>query len=438
MLEKPVSIEKLISIIDDLFPIPKHFASGLPLDVRELSELFTSRRSERTRSYLGKPNLLSAYLRYFLPWNVFRLCKLLASLPLDLKDGDTVLDIGGGPLTFAISLWISRPEFRKTSLEFVVIDRTPRIMEAGKKILAALFRQDETDEDGSTGSFNDIKNNVKWKIKTIHGEISKKGFFVYRGGRRVFIYPEKILYARQAALVSAVNVFNEIYWDLSPQDKTGLVDLAEQTGNVLGLCVRSAGSAGSVRSVRSARSAGSVFIAEPGIPRSGEFISYLRSSFLNSGFSCISPCVHENECPFPGGMISGKNKAKWCHFSFITIDAPQRLLWLSEAAGIPKDRAVLSYLFMSAEKINSKTNGKQMDGKPDSSRQNIITARIVSDMFPLGDQFGRYACTECGPVLVTGSGRKIEALDSCTCANVKITGQVDQKSGALIGVIYGG
>ncbi|MCL2479115.1 MAG: rRNA methyltransferase, partial [Treponema sp.] len=101
--------DELIRIINKIFPLPARFARGLPADVQELSSLFTSRREERGHSYLGKPNLLSAYLRYFLPWNVYRLCRLLPSLPLDLKEGSIVFDIGSGPLTFALALWISCP-----------------------------------------------------------------------------------------------------------------------------------------------------------------------------------------------------------------------------------------------------------------------------------------------------------------------------------------
>ena len=61
------------ALIEKTFPLPGRFRSALPSDVAELSRLLTSGRGERGLSYLGRPNLLSAYLRYFLPWNLYRL-----------------------------------------------------------------------------------------------------------------------------------------------------------------------------------------------------------------------------------------------------------------------------------------------------------------------------------------------------------------------------
>ncbi|MDR1566171.1 MAG: rRNA methyltransferase, partial [Treponema sp.] len=130
--------DRLLTAIDEACPLPGRFRSGLSGDVAELSRLLTKGREEKGESYLGRPNLLSAYLRYFLPWNVYRLCRLLPALPLGLADGDAVTDIGSGPCTLAIALWISRPELRSLRLEFRCLDRTAAVMDAGKRIFAAL------------------------------------------------------------------------------------------------------------------------------------------------------------------------------------------------------------------------------------------------------------------------------------------------------------
>ena len=386
-------LDKMIETVDKVFPLPGRFAGRLKDDVRELSGLLTSQRSERSLSYLGKPNLLSAYLRYFLPWNVFRLCRLVPSLPLNLINGDLVLDIGSGPLTFILALWISCPDLRNTSLEFIALDSTPKVLDAGKKLFDALAPES------------------KWKIRTMRGKLLRNSFLLSRNGREIHLPPGKITDGKPIALVSAVNIFNEIYWELSPADRSGQCKLVEQSARLLAACAGN----------------GTILVVEPGIPRSGEFISGLRSSFLAEGFDIISPCPHDGTCAFPGG-IEGKTKAKWCHFSFITNDAPPKLLKLSEAAGIPKERAILSFLM--AAKTTSDEN---LDSKEHSGPATML--RIVSDYFPVGKVFGRYACSEQGPVLITGIKDKIEELDSGSCISLHIRERRDKKSGALIGEI---
>src|SRR5215469_6373675 len=146
-LESRRCLDSLHSLADKTFPVPRRFRGALPYDVAELSRLLTAGREDRNASYLSKPAMLSAYLRYFLPWNIYRLCRLFTSLPLDLKPNDAVNDLGAGPLTLAISLWISRPDLRIILLEFRCLDRTAAVLEAGKKLFAALTA--ETNKDSA-------------------------------------------------------------------------------------------------------------------------------------------------------------------------------------------------------------------------------------------------------------------------------------------------
>jgi len=393
-------MDELIALIDEVFPLPRRFRSGLPRDVAELSRLFTSGRGDRSLSYLGKPNLLSAYLRYFLPWNVYRLCRLLPSLSLNLKDKDAIIDLGSGPLTLVLALWLCCPELRPLSLEFLCVDRTALVLEAGKKIFTRLAAKADS-----------------WKIRTIKGEISGKKIRVNRNRNEGFFNPGTMLHGKPAALVSAVNVFNEIFgeispWEVSPANRNGLKNLAEQSAGLLGSCAGD-GAKG-----------GAVLVLEPGIPRSGEFISCLRASFLEQGLEPVSPCVHAHVCPFPGGLDSNKHKAKWCHFSFDTDDAPQELLKLSAAAGIPKERGVLSFLLVKKQKsLEETTVPKGLPGR----------VRIVSDAFPVGTYYSRYACSGLGSVLVRGSKEKIEALDSGANVELRLIDRRDPKTGARIG-----
>ena len=390
-----VYLDKLNITIDKVFPLPRRFANNLKYDVKELSDLFTSRRSEQHLSYLNKPNLLSAYLRFFLPWNVFRLCKLLPQLNIELKDGDTLLDIGSGPLTFILALWISRPDLRNTSLDFIVLDRTEKALDAGEKIFNALIK-----DNGSAAG--------KWNIKKTHGQFHAKSFIL----QKIIINNGKPF-----AFVSAINIFNELYYKLSPRDKTGLEKLALQNASLLAQSVNN----------------GSILAFEPGIPRSGEFISCLRSAFLDLGFDIDAPCLHTEACPYPGGLVPGKGKAKWCHFPFNTDEAPISLKKLSMAAGIPKQRAVLSFLYV--KKILNKTDINK-NNKIYKNNDSEKSCRVISDVFPVEHYNACYVCSQSDPVLLkTASKAQDYILESGNIVNFTLDGKRDEKSGALTGII---
>lgn len=348
--ELRAALDELLVLIDKTFPLPSRFRAGLGRDVAELSRLLTSGRDEREDGYMGRPALKSAYLRYFLPWNVYRLSRLLPALPLSLADGDAVLDLGSGPLTVAVALWLSRPELRGLELEFRCLDRNAAALEAGKALFAALAARSPT----------------KWRIKTIRGSLGTK------------------IEGKGAALVVAANLFNELFWN----DRSSEAAAGERYGRLLA-------SLGS--------DAASILVVEPGIPRSSWFISALRASLLSLGRFPIAPCPHDADCPLPGG----RRGAKWCHFAFDTEDAPAALHKLSAAAGIPKERATLGFIYAGP----APTAAGRIEPEPTGG----TALRLLSDAFPVADgRTARYACTKAGLALVEGGRRQVEALESGT------------------------
>jgi hypothetical protein len=362
-------IRRLLDAVPDLvektFPLPARFRKSLPHSIAELSRLLTSGRGERGGSYLGKPDLLSAYLRYFLPWNLYRLCRLLPSLPLALSEGDAVTDLGSGPLTLPAALWISRPDLRNIHLEFRCLDRTPAVLDAGKRFFAAL---------SGAGSL--------WKIRTI---------------------PEALgapVHGKPAAFLTAVNFFNELYQDIPYTSREGLAKAAHAYAGIIDRLAD-----------------GSVLVVEPGTPRSGEFITCMRDALAERGKPPRAPCPHAGPCPFPGGK-----GGRWCHFAFDTEHAPAALHKLSAAAGIPKERAVLSFLFSGS-------------GDPQPAAEDV---RIISDLFPVLGHYGRYGCSAKGLVLIRGERSPVEALVSGSlftpepALETSVQAKRDGKSGALI------
>ena len=367
-------LDGIPALLDKTFPLPGRFRSALPSDVAELSRLLTSGRGERGLSYLGRPNLLSAYLRFFVPWNLYRLCRLLPGLDIALAAHDRITDLGCGPLTFAAALYISRPDLRAVPLEFYCIDRSGPALDAGKKFFAALAGE-----------------NTPWKIHTVKGDINAAK-------------------AKPAALVCAVNVFNEMYGDISRNGTEILRRNAEKAARLL---------------AAHASASSALLVVEPGFPRCGEFISLLRGVFLQHGRRPTAPCPHDTDCPLPGGGDSDHagGKKRWCHFAFETDDAPAALHRLSRAAKLPKERAVLSFLLTGAADA-------QAAGATDAA---TATLRVISDAFPLPPtRFGRYCCSREGLVLLAGGKAAIEKTASGALVNAIVKEERDPKSGAFI------
>ncbi|MCL2809424.1 MAG: small ribosomal subunit Rsm22 family protein [Treponema sp.] len=388
-------IDQVPEIINKIFPIPQKFRSKLPSDIAELSGLLTNNRGKRSLSYLTRPNYLSAYLYYFLPWNLYRLCLLIPNLDIKLSAGDTITDIGCGPLTFVSALWITRPDLRKINLEINCVDRSNPALEAGKKFFDALSGKE---------------NN--WKINTIKEDIDFRKVNQNNTRKR-----------KKANLVSAVNIFNEVYETLPHNNSEGLKHFAANAAGFL---------------INEASQDAFILTVEPGVPQSGKFISFLREELIKLNHQPVSPCTHTAACPLIGSQtktIRGRNwidtKKRWCHFAFETFDAPNELRRLSAAAKLPKDRLVLSFLL-------TQKNEKKIK---ETANIDISGARVLSDAFPLPEnKFGRYGCSNQGLILITGEKNRIEDLTSLSIVpkNKLVEFSVndrdnyrDKKSGAL-------
>jgi hypothetical protein len=364
-------MDKLLAAIKKAHPIPVRFRKDLPNDVAELSRILTFGRSELKGGYLGRPNLLSAYLYYFLPWNVWRLEKVFQMAPVAPDTcvvSDAVTDLGAGPLTLPLALWTAFPELRAKPIEFRCIDANRQALKAGEAVFRALAG------DASP-----------WKLNLVTANM----FDAVRGGK--------------CAFVSAINVYNEIFWKLKHDDDDSLFRLAEREAARFG---------------RLCGEGGSVLIMEPGIPLAGRFLAALRAELLTAGWAVRAPCTHNAACPTGGAPVctapagSAPTYAapagaagKWCHFAFETTSAPATLHRLSGAAGLPKERATLGFLF--AQKGGSQSLGR--GSATDTGRR----LRVISDPFPLPDgAWGRYACAEWGLTLLKGGRQRIAAAVS--------------------------
>jgi hypothetical protein len=378
-------LESIPAAIEKTFPIPGRFRNALPSRIAELSRQLTGTRGERALNYLNQPHYLCAYLRYFLPWNLYRLCHLLTWLELKLSAGDTVVDLGCGPLTFTCALWIARPELRNKALTFRCVDQCAAALDAGKEFFSAL------------------QENSPWKIITSHEKINVKT-------NHLSIKSEK------AALVCAVNLWNEMYENIPRNNTAALESMALNCARIM---------------MAFAADNAQILTVEPGVPHSGHFTAMLRPAFISNKRFPVSPCTHYGDCPLLAEYCKhsgGHAKKRWCHFAFNTFDAPKELRHLSASAGIPKERLVFSYLL-----AGPVTKAVKTTFQPGQSTGEKL--RIISDAFSLpNNKFGRYACCERGLVLLSGEKKQIEETASGTIVNGSFPVKIprDAKSGALI------
>lgn len=394
-------LSAFLAAVAETFPVQESRRNYLKEDVLKLWRDLTSERSLRFADYLGKPSALSAYVRYFMAWNVVRLIPVLASLPLDPPKGATILDIGSGPLTLPIALWIARPDLRDRSLRILCTDRVRKPMESGAALLDALRLK--------TGG--PVLGDGAWKLDLRHA------VFPDTGG------PAK------ADIVASANAFTEFFWSSSARRESNLGERAAALLSDLSAACKPGGL---------------LLVAEPGEPRSGAMLSAMREAALLSGLRVESPCPHARACPMPGAFgglgdrADGKArsalapvhsprwrpKMPWCHFPVPLDSAPAALTRFSEEVGLPKDRLTVSWLALRKSGVGETTAPAEQKGP--------LRTRLVSDPIRLpGGWDGRYACSDLGYTLVVGAAAR-EGPGSLLDLDRPAKIHRDEKSGAVI------
>lgn len=457
------ALERLPHCIDEANPISIQHRAELRYSIQSLWRLLTMEKAQRTSDYLNNPAFFSAYLRYFMPWNLVRLIALLTDLSVELKPDATIIDMGSGPLTLPLSLYCAKPELRKLPLTIICADRAPRIMEAGKLILEILAVE-------HTGEL------PPWKIELRH----------IRFGEPI---------KEKADFFCAINVFNEFFW----KGKGTLFENASDLyRSMIRYCSHDA----------------SMLIVEPGEPRCGGFLSALRAAAIQDNCEILAPCPHNSACPMPGIFKSGQEhiiersprnldikkelgsgsilrsgfirqsdslrrsdsiqskengflapvrmpaprvKYPWCHFSMPTSYAPKWLYRLSQEAGLAKEKLSFSYLCIKrysspiSYSDQNKEKKSRSSGKPPilseaNKGRDQIACRIVSEPIALSrSKVGRYACSPLGYTLIStaqsnslpesGVLLRIQSRGSAASNSTKKIEketEYDQKTGAIL------
>ena len=420
-------LEEFGSIVQTVQPLSAKQLELLPRSIRELSHLLTDERSRRKGSYMNSAPLLSAYIRYFMWWNLYRLVSLFAATEQTafdfLYDGSVCLDIGSGPLTVPLALFLARKELRGKKLIWYCMDSGSSALALGERLFYACC---ERLNAGTSAP-------CPWRIVRVKGQ----------AGTAI---------KSKADLITCANVFNEAYWS----SKMSLKAEAQKDVRLLlsyaGLSDTDSGTYANGKDNRTApgKRCCAVFVAEPGIPRSARFVGLLRDELIRKKMHIVSPCTHENECP-----MNKPSCSKWCHFVLNTKTAPQALQRLSDKALLPKDRASLSFVFASSvmpapcTAADSVVQRAEADGVRRRAAHTASAApalmRVCSDTIALPEKkAGCYACASWGLTLLAQkdlsetSNKNIRSLKSGDSVPIKVCVQdvksmaKDRKSGARI------
>lgn len=140
------ALARLPEALARVWPLSAAHRRSLPGDVAALSRLLTETRAGLRRPYWSRPQFVSAYLYYFLPWNLVRLMRLCQGLPLPepcpggARRGlpSLLADAGSGPLTLPLALWLARPQWRALPIRVLALDSVLRPLELGRALFAAL------------------------------------------------------------------------------------------------------------------------------------------------------------------------------------------------------------------------------------------------------------------------------------------------------------
>lgn len=363
-------LEILPAILDNVWPLNNAHKASLPDDIRELSRLLTCQRGVLDMPYWSRPGFISAYLYYFLPWNIIRLARLLQGLPLpDAAGSDSPLlvDLGSGPLSLPIALWIVKKHWRHLPLHVVAVDSSPRPLDLGRKIFAAIGQQ---------------LNMPIWPVRLLRGNLKNLPRILaslHSNGSAPLLI--------SAANVIVENVVHTRRRGAAQPSQDG--EYGEDSGHLAAM-FQNLLAAPNDRLAQPWR-----LFVEPGTRLGGAAIMRLRAEALKYSLQALAPCVHNQPCPLLDAPVSSSRlPSSWCHFLLDVQCAPRWLKDISAAAGLAKQGLSLSPLLL----------GPKTGQAPAENGEGLAT-RIISAPItvPSLRQKARYGCCRLGKCLVANA-----------------------------------
>lgn len=377
----------LYPALNELIPMKPSQKKELPYACKELSEYLTTDREFLSRPYWTSPRLLSAYCHYFMVWNLIRLCRLFPTLNLGtVPDKAVCLDLGSGPLTIPLALWLSRKDLRDRAITFICADIAPQPLQIGKKLFEKLRQE--------------LAPKCPWQIQTIRTP-NHKAFRQIREPVFLLTMGNVLNEGDEKKKISAFEQIQQLYGEacqtLAPNGKIFAVEPGTRQGARMLQILRNI----AVSEIRDFEDdfesdydennpTGQSFAPANG---TAEFITADSGGTDEAPCKILSPCPQGIACPL--AKQHHKQNA-WCHFNSKTPYIPKELKELSQKAGLDKESVSLSFLFLAKNKEADILLQKEHTAQK---------ARIISDAFVLPRFKGRarYACHEKGLLLIPDS-----------------------------------
>ncbi len=429
--EVPAESRKLIENFDKIVSEVRGMSGKQKISlygaIKNLSHQLTDDRNSRRLGYMNEAPYISAYINYFMWWNLVRLTRLFANLPksafasLEKSENPVAIDVGSGTLTVVIALWLARPELRGKKITWYCMDLSQTALSAGENLYLSIAAKTIRNKEGAglppaSHSVAPTPPSAGDTPATPPAELTPWNIVRVKGAFGTSI-------KEKADFITCGNVFNEIIQNNEmPTDFLA----KKYTGEILSY-------------IKSEDS--TLLLVEPGDPHSARFISLMRDALIRQNYVPVAPCPHIKSCPMAGrtnGRTTnayGKN-AKWCNFAFDTDSAPKNLLKLSEKAGLPKERASLSFVVAKKISENEQVKKAGSDKSTDSAQRPEKTfIRIASDFIRLPDlhKSGYYACSQFGLLLaIDEHGLQPKNGELLQIKTPEDLSERDKKSGAII------
>lgn len=363
---------------------------SLVSDILDLSALLTTKRAELSFPYWSNPGFISAYLYYFLPWNLVRLGRLLAGFNLSSLEPRVFLDLGSGPLTFPLAVWLAYPELRAKPLTFVVQDKAKQPLEWGFKLFKTLSEI--------------VDGPLTWQIKFCPKPLN----FLADFWRKQSLEPPR--------LVSAINLLNEVCQTKSTHSHGVRVEEeGEEGGGKITQGLEQLGANLAWVWPKGGEKKAWLLAVEPGTRLGGKIIMSLRDIAQGWGLKALLPCTHSHKCP----LSSKFGQRTWCHFTFKTEGVPAWLEKLSASAGLQKETLSLAPLLLGRENLEVVEKGLEL-------------ICVLSHPLKIPGLKGqaRYACSQRGLLLLENAANLTQGMRLKIPMQAKL--RRDPKSGALI------
>ncbi len=352
-------LERLPEALRRVRPLSAAHRRSLPDDVAALSQLLTTERAGLQRPYWSSPAAVSAYLYYFLPWNLLRLVRLLAALPLPdpraaAPEGGQalLLDLGSGPLTLPLALWLARPQWRSAPIQVLAVDTAAQPLDLGRDLLTAL---------------GELHGAPVWPVRVARAPLERAaraaGPLLAGGKVRPWLvsaanvlnelrfgghggygaYPEdeeaeeRLQGCRDERLEALLASLGPLFWERTADGPTAELEPPARAGG------RNAGGRKTVgATVAAGLAAGpDLLVVEPGTRLGGGTVMRLRRLALEGGLRATAPCPHSAACP----LLEERGRG-WCHFTFDSGGAPAWLEQLSAQSGLAKSGLSLAPLLL--------------------------------------------------------------------------------------------